>query len=115
MRFARHALHLVGPQPEHAPDEPLDHSRAGILPEGHRCPSAPGRFGGKCAVRIDGDRAADALEKRQVVVRIAVENTLSEIGETRSLGLEPFIQALHLSLPEARRAAYAPGEALALH
>ena len=66
--FARHAIRVVGRQPENAPDEPLDHSRAGILPEGHRGPSAPVRFGREGGIRIDGDRAGDALEERQVVV-----------------------------------------------
>src|SRR5204863_9394513 len=99
-------------QTQDPPDEPLDHSRAGILPaQGNDRPAAPPGLGGERRVRVDRDGPAYAFEQRQVVVGIAVEHALGKRLKRLAEARQPLVYAPDLALAKAGRASDAPGEA----
>src|SRR5262245_31358129 len=88
-----------------------DSTGAALGAQRQRRPAPALRLGGQLLVGVDRHRAADLLEQRQVVVRVAVEDALGEAREALAAAGEPFVEAAHLALAEAGRAGDAAGEA----
>src|ERR1700709_1282375 len=73
-------------------------------------PAADLRMRAQGVVGIGRDRVGDFLEKRNVVVRVAVEVAVFEVVQVFSHGREPRFGAHDLALAIARRARWAAGQ-----
>ena len=85
--------------------------RGRILPEGYALPAAARGLARQGLVGIHSDRARNALEQRQVVVRVAVAGALREVGEAAAETGQPVVQTAHLALAERGQPGDPPGEA----
>src|SRR5688500_8963304 len=89
--------------------------RRAILPERYALPAAARGFARERLVGVHGHGPRDALEERQVVMRVAVAARRLELRQAAADAREPLVQAHELAFAEARGAGDAAGIAAPAH